>query len=176
LEKKFFQRGYEIKHKSEKASRGVGILWKRGLGVNVVSQYSDSKDNFLFLKIKLRGVQILLGSIYGPNKNENEFFDKINEILGENTGTPTIIGGDFNATWDCRDATENIDILNMTNIPSKFRSEKINWLANNNNLTDPYRYIYPSRKEFTYVPNARLQLNRSRIDYFLVSTALCGGI
>jgi exonuclease III len=83
LEKKFFQRGYEIKHKSEKASHGVGILWKRGLGVNVVSQYSDSKDNFLFLKIELSGVQLLLGSIYGPNKNEIEFFDKINEILGK---------------------------------------------------------------------------------------------
>jgi hypothetical protein len=92
----------------------------------------------------------------------------------ENKGIITIMGGDFNATWDGQDVDDNIDILNMTNIPSKFRSDKFNWVANNNELTDPYRYLNPSKRDFTYIPNARQHFNRSRIDFFLVTTSLCG--
>jgi exonuclease III len=35
-------------------------------------------------------------------------------------------------------------------------------------LTDLYRIKYPVKKEFTYVPNARMNINRSRIDFFLI--------
>jgi hypothetical protein len=120
------------------------------------------------------GLHFLVGSIYGPNRNETEFFDKINNLLSEHSNLPVILGGDFNATWDCRDVADNLDILNMVSPPSKYRSEKINWIARNNALTDPYRYLYPNRRDFTYIPNARQNLNRSRIDFFLISTALCG--
>jgi hypothetical protein len=36
-------------------------------------------------------------------------------------------------------------------------------------LKDPYRYLYPDVKEFTYIPYAVEATNRSRLDFFLVS-------
>jgi hypothetical protein len=60
----------------------------------------------------------------------------------------------------------------MVNIPSKPRSDAIRAMANNLDLTEPYRMLNPVRKEFTYIPNARININRSRIDYFLTSKNL----
>jgi hypothetical protein len=43
----------------------------------------------------------------------------------------------------------------------------LNQLAANVGLADPYRILHPVKREFTYIPNARMNLNRSRIDFFL---------
>jgi uncharacterized protein (UPF0297 family) len=45
-------------------------------------------------------------------------------------------------------------------------------LAADTDMTDPYRVLYPIKKEFTYVPNARINLNRSRLDFFLIKKSL----
>jgi hypothetical protein len=60
----------------------------------------------------------------------------------------------------------------MATIPSRQRSEKLISMANNVGLTDPYRILHPVKREFTYVPNARMNLNRSRIDFFLIKKEL----
>jgi len=44
------------------------------------------------------------------------------------------------------------------------------------NLADPYRVKFPHRKEFTFVPKDTTKLNRSRIDFFIVSKNLIGKI
>jgi Reverse transcriptase (RNA-dependent DNA polymerase) len=61
----------------------------------------------------------------------------------------------------------------MVNIPSKYRSEKIQLLANKHNLTDPFRFLHPYKRDFTYVPNDKRMQNRSRLDYFLISKDIC---
>jgi hypothetical protein len=62
----------------------------------------------------------------------------------------------------------------MNNIPSKFRSDSVIALAARFNLTDLYRFLYPNKKEYTYVPNAIA--NNNRIDHFLISKALIDGL
>jgi hypothetical protein len=64
----------------------------------------------------------------------------------------------------------------MANIPSKYRSEKIQELALRFGVTDPYRFLKPTAKDFTYVPRAIENRNRSRLDYFLISEGLCGWV
>jgi exonuclease III len=64
----------------------------------------------------------------------------------------------------------------MIRIPSAQKSEAIIRLANNLDMTDPFRILYPVKKEFTYVPNARINLNRSRIDFFLMSKELANSL
>ncbi len=39
-------------------------------------------------------------------------------------------------------------------------------------MKDPYRYLYPDVKEFTYIPFAVDAINRSRLDFFLVSESI----
>jgi hypothetical protein len=57
----------------------------------------------------------------------------------------------------------------MRNLPSIYRTTKINSIAERFNLTDPFRTMFPNRKEYTYILNAAANINRSRIDFFLIS-------
>jgi exonuclease III len=77
-----------------------------------------------------------------------------------------ILGGDWNASYDCSPVNENIDILNMANIPSLRRSNRIRDLCTDLDLTDSYRHLYPNNRVYTFVPSGDRQLNRSRLDFF----------
>ena len=82
------------------------------------------------------------------------------------------MGGDWNCTVDCRNVDLNIDVLNMAGIPSKLRSEKVKYIFTKYKLTDPYRYFYPNKREFTYIPANLDATNRSRLNLFGVSETL----
>jgi hypothetical protein len=84
----------------------------------------------------------------------------------------TVVGGDWNLTRDPRQPGENIDVINMAAIPSRQRTLACNRMSENLNLVDAYRVLYPNYHEFTYVPNAAANINRSRIDFFLISEGL----
>jgi hypothetical protein len=55
--------------------------------------------------------------------------------------------------------------------PSNIRSQKIYEIMQEGKLTDPFRMLWPDRRDFTYIPRSGRQ-NRSRIDFFLVSDSL----
>ena len=40
------------------------------------------------------------------------------------------------------------------------------------NITDPYRYTFPNKKEYTYIPFGNRRKNRSRLDFYLISERL----
>jgi hypothetical protein len=83
-----------------------------------------------------------------------------------------VIGGDWNLTLDSRPACNNIDTLNTIGIPSTNRSVWLNTICRSLNLIDPFRFLHPDKKEFTYVPFAQDSTVRSRLDFFLISEAL----
>jgi hypothetical protein len=82
------------------------------------------------------------------------------------------VGGDWNLTRDPRQPGENIDVINMAAIPSRQRTLACNRMSENLNLVDAYRVLYPNNREFTYIPNAAVNINRWRIDFFLISESL----
>ena len=82
-----------------------------------------------------------------------------------------ILGGDWNCTWDCSPVDTNIDVLDMASIPSKLRSEKLKQMCEKLIITDPYRVLYPNKLDYTYIPTTLHHTNRSRLDFFCVSTA-----
>ena len=55
-----------------------------------------------------------------------------------------ILGGDWNATWDNRPVEQNIDVINMREIPNRSRSNNILNLCRELNLVDPFRSFHPS--------------------------------
>jgi hypothetical protein len=44
------------------------------------------------------------------------------------------------------------------------------------NLTDPFRFLYPEKVEFSYVPRNVTSNNRSRLDFFLISDSIIGDV
>ncbi len=85
---------------------------------------------------------------------------------------PTVLGGDFNTTWDDRHISVNLDTHAMQNIPSIFRTNKLRELCTSFDLVDPYCALYPNKRDYTFVPSAVDNLNRSRIDMFLINVRL----
>ena len=174
LTKKLNFKGYDFFQNSKRSSRGVGILIKKKLSYTINNQLCDQDDNYLLLDITILNYRMIIGSIYGPNTNNTEFFENLNADLLNLNCDSVILGGDWNATWDKTNGPNNIDIINMVNIPSKIRSENLNRLARNNNLTEPYRTLNPDLIDFTFIPNIRENINRSRLDFFLISESLIG--
>jgi exonuclease III len=164
LEKQFFSNGYKLYYNSKSSSIGVGILISNYLSINITDTKVDNLGNYLLLKVHQK--DLILGSVYGPNDNNLAFFTELESDLKSFGCGSVILGGDWNATWDPRDAADNIDTINMANIPSRIRTNAIQNLANSMLLMDPFRLLYPVKREFTNVPNARQNLNRSRIDFF----------
>jgi exonuclease III len=172
LVKKFNFNGYDLHYISPYANRGVGILIRSNLGITINDTKTDRTGNILLLNCSKNGQSFTLGSIYGPNENNREFFADLGKMIAELNNNSIVLGGDWNATWDSSPPESNIDVFFMRAIPSKVRSDLIKSIADRHSLTDPYRFLYPNKRDYTYIPNAQANLNRSRFDFFLISMDL----
>lgn len=63
----------------------------------------------------------------------------------------------------------------MANIPSSFRSQKLAAICEKHRLTDPFRALFPNRRDFSYVPRTGRN-NRSRLDFFITRENLIQNI
>jgi hypothetical protein len=126
----------------------------------------------LLLKIVIGEISVTLGSIYGPNEDDENFFKELEAGIDRFNSDFVILGGDWNATYDTRNNRSNLDTHNTNGIPSVRRSAWLKQLCTRKSLEDPYRYFYPENKEFTYIPFAVDATNRSRLDFYIVSANL----
>jgi exonuclease III len=177
ISKQFNFNGYDFHYNSNFASRGVGIVIKKSLGLNILEIKQDRIGNILLLKVEApECCPFIIGSIYGPNDINGELFADLSSFLSNLDTGKIVCGGDFNCTWDRSPADANIDTLFMRSIPSLYRTTKIREIADSFNITDPFRFVYPNCRDYTYIPNAAQRNNRSRIDFFMVSTGLLTNI
>ena len=177
LEKNLLFGGYDCFFNSETSNRGTGILIKNKLNYTIISKECDIGGNFILLKLKIENKPLIIGSIYGPNINENigVYEELTNKLSGLECET-IVLGGDWNCTVDCRGTDSNLDVLNMVSIPSKIRSEKVKKICEKFKLVDPFRTLHPTKLEFTYIPAIIANTNRSRLDFFLVSESVFGNV
>jgi exonuclease III len=159
-------------HNSVTNSRGTAVLISRKLKHDVVDIYNDNDGNALLIKITTGNTTVTIGSIYGPNNDDLDFYDRLDTAIKTHNSDFTIIGGDWNTTLDPRHNNINIDTFNTMGIPSTRRSIRLGQLCDSNNLVDPFRHFYPDKREYTYVPFPAAAVNRSRLDFFLISESL----
>jgi exonuclease III len=164
--------GYSLHHNLSKNSRGVAILLSNKLVFTIIDEYRDESCNILFLKMKIATTTLTVGSIYGPNTDDIIFFNQVREKIEQFNSDCVVIGGDWNTTIDSRNGRTNLDMLNTASIPSVRRSGWLNTLMTKCNLIDPFRYFFPDTPEYTYVPYSVEAVNRSRLDFFLISDSL----
>jgi exonuclease III len=173
-EKYFLLNGYKLYHNSKNSTRGVGVLISRKIAHTVSTCLCDNDGNIIIIELNLDigNEKFIVGSLYGTNQNEEGFFNTLEQFLTQLKGPPIILGGDLNATWDNRNVIENLDVHSMINIPSLFRTNKLRNICHAFNLVDPFRSLYPNKKDYTYVPSVINNLNRSRIDFFMITVTL----
>jgi exonuclease III len=167
-------RKYVAHFNSSNNSRGVMILVNRDITqFEILSEYRDQLENFLLLECKINGDRYCMGAIYGPNNTSRSFFADLTRIISNvrDRGVNRIIlGGDWNTTYDRRPIADNIDTFQMSGLPNPKNSEFLENMCNSLSLIDPYRALYPDNRDYTYSPFGSVRLNRSRLDFFIVST------
>ena len=132
----------------------------------------DIEENYLLLMADIKGTRLILGSIYGPNETSRDFFVKLERDILNLGNFPVIIGVDWNCTVSRDHIVDNVDCLNMQNLPNSRHSGYLYDMCNALSLMDPYRGLFPHRRDYTYINKAAGRSNRSRIDFFLVSRLL----
>jgi exonuclease III len=154
---------YDFYANSTRNKRGVGILIKKNSNFSVLEERRDAEENILTLRLLHQGNnrELIVGSIYGPNRAEPQFFNNLRDLLRNDNDVPIILGGD----WNCTDSSEpvrfNPDLCNMQNLPNKRHSELLSNLCDDMSLADPYRVKFPNKKEFTFIPSDPIKKNRS---------------
>ncbi len=74
IEKKCKFLGYTMVHNSHLYSRGTAILISNKVKYVITDSFRDENCNILLLKVKIANVTITIGSIYGPNVDDETFF------------------------------------------------------------------------------------------------------
>ena len=165
-----FKKGWdgEIYHSitDSSHSRGICILFKKGIKCNILSEHSDDSGRLLLINIEIDGNEYTLCNIYCPN-NVNEriqFIQKLNGWIDEFAAHKRnlIIGGDFNCVDSITDRSSgNLDKSSKALID----------LKSNLNLVDLWKEFNPEKIEFTYIDPSANGRN-SRIDLLLSSKPL----
>jgi exonuclease III len=167
---------YKLIHNLRKNSRGVAILYKNSLNINIVQEERDEDDNFLLAKVVINEHTVIVGSIYGPNNTDGRFFERLSNGIANLGNYPIVLGGDWNTTFCSSPLASNIDVINMQSLPNPATSKSLNKLCRDFKLTDPYRILWPERIDYTYIPRDVTKQNRSRIDFFVVSKSIVSKI
>jgi exonuclease III len=170
-------RRYDSYFHSSSNKRGVAMFVKKSLEFVPISMFKDLDENLLLIKFAKEGVSFVLGSVYGPNQTDRTFFNNLSNFLMENRGCPVVLAGDWNTTWDnSPPPPNNIDIANMARTPNAANGNLLKELANRFELIDPFRVLFPGKICFSYSPFGTQRKNRSRLDFFLVSSRIMSSI
>ena len=164
---------YKFYANSEHESRGVGIAIKSRIPHEVVETFKSADENCLLLKIKINGVLCALGSIYGPNENNENFYLGIKRLL-QAWNLPFIVGGDFNTILDQSPGDFNLDRVGGGRVPNSRNAAVLNDWILNGGCYEPFRSLYPEQKEISYIPFRNIgggggAYGKTRLDFFLVS-------
>ena len=179
LKKKFRvnpYRSYNFLYHSSKNKRGVGMLINSNLDFSELARVGDLEENFLVIKATIQGKTYILCSIYGPNAHCPAFFIDLYNAINHQGDYPIIMGGDWNCTLSAAPIDINLDCQNMRELPNIRHSRYLEQFCEDLGLQDPFRSLHPVHKDFSYTPFGTVRNNKSRLDFFLISNALVGGV
>ena len=124
-------------------SRGVAILFNNNFEFKVQNVERDNNGNRLILTIEIEGKLFTLINIYGPNKDDQEFYKQLLLKINENENM-VIMTGDFNLILN-----PDVDFVNYANLNNpKARNEVLNLMIETN-LIDVWRELNLEKKQFT---------------------------
>ena len=81
---------------SNTRSRGVAILFNNVFEFKIKGIFRDNGGNFLMVHISTMKMDVLLVNIYGPNRDDPNFYTKLNENIAKLKIPNLILAGDWN--------------------------------------------------------------------------------
>ena len=147
-------------------SRGCSILINNTFEYTLGKIVKDDLGNYVLVEILLPNeTSIVIGSIYGPNIDNADFYHKLDEIISHFNNPNIILGGDWNSTRNFK--LDNNNYISQNNLKS---TQAISNLMTKHNLIDIWRAKNPSKKRYTWLQG--ISKKQARLDYYLCNEEL----
>ena len=146
-------------------SRGSSILISKNIVHEVLTEHTSEGGNYIFLECKIGTKNYLLGRIYGPNRDEPQFYCEVDGILENAYYDDCIIGGDFNFVIDIHKDSYGYSHDNNIRAKKQFKS-----VCEKHNLLDIWRAKNDNAHQYTWY-NANASKG-ARLDMLFVSDHL----
>ena len=150
-------------------SRGVAILFSNAFEFKIKGIFRDNGGNFLMVHISTMKMDVLLVNIYEPNRDDPNFYIKLNENIAKLKIPNLILAGDWNLVLD-----PTIDYCNYKRTSNVKAQEKVEEIIADHCLVDIWRELNPQLQRFTWRRTNPFQ--QSRLDFFLISENLCNTV
>ena len=112
------------------------------------------------MDITIEGKRLTLISIYGPNRDDPDFYQGVfNSIIKYNN--PVILAGDFNLVID-----PDMDLQDYVNINNPKAREQVLNMMFEHNLLDVWTDLNLQNYQYTW---RRKHTKKARLDFFLIS-------
>lgn len=147
------------------SSRGVAILFDGNFEFSVKKVYKDIGGNYIFASIQIMNKELLIISIYGPNRDDPVFYVELEKRIKEIGTENVVIGGDWNLVLDF-----DLDYHNYKHSNNIKAQEQVDNMMTNLDLLDVWRELNPEMRRYTWRRNTPFQ--QSRLDFFLTSDLL----
>ena len=148
-------------------SRGVAILCHKQISLKIISQEKDTAGRWIILKCDINNEPFTLINLYGPNKDDANFFKNLLLSSAQKYGT-CILGGDYNLTLSTSDRSNNNP--QPLSAAAKVVREGMHDLG----LVDVWRVLNPLEREYSFY--SVVHNSHSRLDLFLTSKTLLHNI
>ena len=127
-------------------SRGVAILFRKGVRFDNTRTIQDPNGRFVILIGKLYNSPTILVNIYGPNWDDPQFFTKVIASLPDVNSHQLIIAGDLNCVLHPQ--------LDRSNPKPDSQLSKsggvLDSFIHSYSLVDPWRKLNPDTKQFSF--------------------------
>ena len=154
--------GYSCYFSSYKSNaRGVAILFNNNFEFKVKTIESDKEGNYVLVLFTAMDKDILLVNLYGPNRDNPEFYVRISEKISQYGNNGIIVTGDWNLVLD-----PDLDYDSYKNINNPKAKEAVDNMISKFSLADVWRENNPELRRFTW--RKPTPLKQSRLDFFLV--------
>ena len=144
-------------------SRGVAILFNNNFQFEINEVREDGDGNFLGLNMTVHSYQITLISLYGPSRDNPEFYKKtITETIQYLDTGNIILCGDWNLVQ--HQLLDTYGYLHENNLHARQEVQNLTQLFD---MIDPWRLTNPLKKQFTWRNDNKTKFGR--LDFFIIS-------
>lgn len=103
-------------------SRGTAILFNNNFEFKIHKTTCDKEGNYVVIDLEFRGRRTTIITIYGPNRDNPDFYEGISEIIRDYENASIILCGDWNMVQEFKLDTSGYKQEN--NLKAKKRSWK----------------------------------------------------
>ena len=146
-------------------SRGVSILISNTSPCSQLTLQKSSCGNLIFLRCIIDNESYLLVNVYGPNKDEPDFYKRLGTSIGKFDFQHIIVAGDFNFVMNPE--KDSLNYINENNINAKQIFLEI---TDKHDMVDAWRHVHTDDRNYTWTK--KTPFKAGRLDMFFVNEEL----